>query len=50
MDGYLRVNQAAEVATTGIPFILMTGLADNKGMRHGDVTGGLTITWPTVHD
>jgi signal transduction histidine kinase len=36
MDGYLTLSTLrGEVATTAIPFILMTGLADNKGMRHG---------------
>lgn len=36
MDGYLTLSVLrTEPPTTGIPFILMTGLADNAGMRHG---------------
>jgi two-component system sensor histidine kinase/response regulator len=36
MDGYLTLSSLRnEPATAGIPFILMTGLADNAGMRHG---------------
>lgn len=36
MDGYLTLSALRnEPATAGIPFILMTGLADNAGMRHG---------------
>ena len=36
MDGYLALSSLRnEPATAAIPFILMTGLADNAGMRHG---------------
>jgi two-component system, sensor histidine kinase and response regulator len=36
MDGYATLSALRnEVATASIPFILMTGLADNAGMRHG---------------
>jgi two-component system sensor histidine kinase/response regulator len=36
VDGYLTLSALrAEPGTAGIPFILMTGLADNAGMRHG---------------
>src|SRR6266567_1614579 len=36
MDGYLTLSALRNDATTAsIPFILMTGLADNAGMRHG---------------
>src|ERR1043166_3143950 len=36
MDGYRTLSSMrAEPATASIPFILMTGLADNAGMRHG---------------
>jgi two-component system, sensor histidine kinase and response regulator len=36
VDGYLTLSSLRnEPATSGIPFILMTGLADNAGMRHG---------------
>ena len=36
MDGYLTLSALrSEPATAAIPFILMTGLADNAGMRHG---------------
>src|SRR6266516_470713 len=36
MDGYLTLSSLrSEPATASIPFILMTGLADNAGMRHG---------------
>jgi len=36
MDGYLALSSLrSEPATATIPFILMTGLADNAGMRHG---------------
>lgn len=36
MDGYLTLSALrSEPATAGIPFILMTGLADNAGMRRG---------------
>ena len=36
VDGYLTLSSLRnEVATAAIPFILMTGLADNAGMRHG---------------
>src|SRR5437899_612867 len=36
MDGYRTLSaMRAEPATASIPFILMTGLADNAGMRHG---------------
>jgi two-component system sensor histidine kinase/response regulator len=36
MDGYLTLSTLrTEPATAAIPFILMTGLADNAGMRHG---------------
>lgn len=36
MDGYLTLSSLrGDAATAAIPFILMTGLADNKGMRHG---------------
>jgi signal transduction histidine kinase len=36
VDGYLTLSSLrSEPATTAIPFILMTGLADNAGMRHG---------------
>jgi two-component system sensor histidine kinase/response regulator len=36
MDGYLALSSLrSEPATAAIPFILMTGLADNAGMRHG---------------
>ena len=35
-DGYTTLSKLREdVATAAIPFILMTGLADNAGMRHG---------------
>src|SRR5213593_4273441 len=35
-DGYSTLSSLrAEPATASIPFILMTGLADNAGMRHG---------------
>jgi signal transduction histidine kinase len=36
VDGYLTLSTLrGEPATAAIPFILMTGLADNAGMRHG---------------
>src|SRR5439155_13922714 len=36
MDGYLTLSSLRnESATASTPFILMTGLADNAGMRHG---------------
>src|SRR5205085_2975413 len=36
MDGYGTLSSLrGESATASIPFILMTGLADNAGMRHG---------------
>jgi signal transduction histidine kinase len=36
VDGYLTLSALrTEVPTAAIPFILMTGLADNAGMRHG---------------
>jgi signal transduction histidine kinase len=36
VDGYRTLAALrAEAATAAIPFILMTGLADNAGMRHG---------------
>lgn len=36
MDGYLTLSSLrSEPATAAIPFILMTGLADQAGMRHG---------------
>jgi signal transduction histidine kinase len=36
VDGYLTLSSLRnEVSTASIPFILMTGLADNAGMRHG---------------
>src|SRR5215471_11096810 len=36
MDGYLTLSYLRnEPATASIPFILMTGLADQAGMRHG---------------
>src|SRR5580704_18141447 len=36
VDGYLTLSSLrAEPSTAAIPFILMTGLADNAGMRHG---------------
>src|SRR5437773_1099199 len=36
MDGYATLSSLrGEPATASIPFILMTGLADNAGMRHG---------------
>src|SRR5215475_8868239 len=36
MDGYLALSSLRnEPTTAAIPFILMTGLADNAGMRHG---------------
>ena len=36
VDGYLTLSSLrGEAATAAIPFILMTGLADNAGMRHG---------------
>jgi two-component system, sensor histidine kinase and response regulator len=36
VDGYLTLSSLRnEPATGAIPFILMTGLADNAGMRHG---------------
>jgi signal transduction histidine kinase len=36
MDGYRTLSSMrSEPATASIPFILMTGLADNAGMRHG---------------
>src|SRR5438093_5630918 len=36
VDGYLTLSSLRyEHATASIPFILMTGLADNAGMRHG---------------
>jgi two-component system, sensor histidine kinase and response regulator len=36
LDGYLTLSSLRnEPATAAIPFILMTGLADNAGMRHG---------------
>ena len=36
VDGYLTLSSLrAEPATAAIPFILMTGLADQAGMRHG---------------
>jgi len=36
VDGYLTLSSLrTEPATASIPFILMTGLADNAGMRHG---------------
>src|SRR5580698_9578805 len=36
VDGYLTLSSLrSEPSTAAIPFILMTGLADNAGMRHG---------------
>jgi two-component system, sensor histidine kinase and response regulator len=36
VDGYLTLSALrSEPVTASIPFILMTGLADNAGMRHG---------------
>lgn len=36
VDGYLTLSSLrTEQSTAAIPFILMTGLADNAGMRHG---------------
>lgn len=36
VDGYLTLSSLrGDAATAAIPFILMTGLADNAGMRHG---------------
>src|SRR5262245_28374859 len=36
LDGYHTLSSLRnEPATAAIPFILMTGLADNAGMRHG---------------
>jgi signal transduction histidine kinase len=36
VDGYLTLSSLRnEPATASIPFILMTGLADNAGLRHG---------------
>ena len=36
VDGYLTLSSLrSEPVTAAIPFILMTGLADNAGMRHG---------------
>jgi signal transduction histidine kinase len=36
VDGYLTLSSLrSEAATASIPFILMTGLADQAGMRHG---------------
>lgn len=36
VDGYLTLSSLrADPATAAMPFILMTGLADNAGMRHG---------------
>jgi len=36
VDGYLTLSSLREqTSTASIPFILMTGLADNAGMRHG---------------
>src|SRR5271167_2096936 len=36
VDGYLTLSALrTEAPTAPIPFILMTGLADNAGMRHG---------------
>jgi len=36
VDGYLTLSSLrSEPTTAAIPFILMTGLADNAGMRHG---------------
>src|ERR1044072_4034412 len=36
VDGYLTLSSLrSEPATAAIPFILMTGLADQAGMRHG---------------
>src|ERR1700743_3248115 len=36
VDGYLTLSSLrSESATASIPFILMTGLADQAGMRHG---------------
>src|SRR5664280_2931181 len=36
VDGYLTLSSLrGEPTTAAIPFILMTGLADNAGMRHG---------------
>src|SRR5882724_9375226 len=36
VDGYLTLSSLrSDTTTASIPFILMTGLADNAGMRHG---------------
>jgi signal transduction histidine kinase len=36
VDGYLTLSSLrSEAATASVPFILMTGLADHAGMRHG---------------
>src|SRR5208283_2292600 len=36
VNGYMTLSSLRnETATASIPFILMTGLADNAGMRHG---------------
>src|ERR1700690_575092 len=41
VDGYLTLASLLnEAPTAAIPFILMTGLADNAGMRHGMELGG----------
>src|SRR6202000_1059460 len=40
VDGYLTLSSLrSDPATAAIPFILMTGLADNAGMRHGMALG-----------
>src|SRR5208283_4679667 len=40
VEGYLTLSSLrTEAPTAAIPFILMTGLADNAGMRHGKELG-----------
>ena len=50
VDGYLTLSSLRnEAPTAAIPFILMTGLADNAGMRHGmEWNLARTITCPNL--
>src|ERR1700687_1632387 len=51
-DGYLTLSSLRnEPTTASIPFILMTGLADHAGMRHGmELGAGDSLTNPLSSD
>ena len=51
MDGYDTLSALrTDKTTANIPFILMTGRADLKGMRHGMSLGCLLYTSPSPRD